>query len=403
MDPIRNPYTPGAGTRPSALTGRDDEIESFSTLLARLRDGRSEQSQIITGLRGVGKTVLLNTFEDQAESAGWHTVFRELTQETSLPELLAKDVQRLLRDLKLSTKVAETVRAALSTLSAFKLTDPSGFEFSIDVKRLQEHHLTDDLTELFLQLGRVAKDKNVGIAFFLDEVQFVKEPEFRALISALHRAMQKQLPITLAAAGLPQIPRLAGEARSYAERLFRFPHIGRLDEAAARDALVLPAEREGASYEEGAVRLTLELTQGYPFYIQEFGKHIWNLAKASPITRDDVDAATRRAEEALDQGIYEVRIQRAAAKERRYLRAMAELGSGPYRVGAVATKMASTTTALSTVRQKLLDRGLVYATADYGYVDFTVPRFDEFMRRHMAFKAPAARATKPRAPRSGPS
>ncbi len=391
MDPIKNPYTPGAGTPPSELAGRDAEIEAFRILLARLRAGRPEQSQIISGLRGVGKTVLLNTFENHAESAGYLTAFRELTQETSLAELLAKDVQRLLRELKLSARVATAVRAGLSTLTAFKLTDPSGFELSIDVRRHSEQRITDDFVALFLQLGSAAKQKDVGIAFFIDEVQFIKEHEFRALISALHRTAQKQLPVTLAAAGLPQIPRLAGEARSYAERLFQFPRIGALDEAAARAALVIPAEREGARYEQQAVERALELTQGYPFYIQEFGKHIWNLAPASPITQADVDLAGPRAEESLDRGIYEVRIQRATVKERQYLRAMAELGGGPYKAGAVAAAMGSTTTALSTVRQKLLDRGLIYATEDYGYVDFTVPRFDEFMRRHVPFRPPAAK------------
>lgn len=397
MDPINNPYTPGAGTRPSELAGRDEEIENFRVLLARLRAGRPEQSQIITGLRGVGKTVLLNTFENQAEDAGYHTAFRELSQESNLPELLAIDVQRLLRELKLSAKAASVVRAGLSTLSAFTLKDPNGFELSIDVRKASEQRLTDDFVELFLQLGNAAKAKNVGIVFFMDEIQFVKEEEFRALITALHRASQKQLPLTLAAAGLPQIPRLAGEARSYAERLFRFPRIGALEGSAARAALVVPAEREGVDYEEQAVDRALELTQGYPFYLQEFGKHIWNLAPGSPVTIQNVEDALPRAEESLDRGIYEVRIQRATAKERRYLRAMAELGAGPYKAGSVASAMGSTTTALSTVRQKLLDRGLIYATEDYGYVDFTVPRFDEFMRRHIAFRRPPARTTRPRA------
>ena len=396
MDPIRNPYTPGAGTRPSELAGRDEEIENFRVLLARLRAGRSEQSQIITGLRGVGKTVLLNTFENQAEEAGYHTAFRELTQESNLPELLAIDVQRLLRELKLSAKAANVVRAGLSALSAFTLKDPNGFELSIDPRKVSEQRLTDDFVELLFQLGSAAKAKDVGIVFFMDEIQFVKEEEFRALITALHRASQKQLPLTLAAAGLPQVPRLAGEARSYAERLFRFPRIGALEGSAARAALVIPAQREGVEYEEQAVSRALELTQGYPFYLQEFGKHIWNLAPGSPVTIQNVDDALPRAEESLDRGIYEVRIQRATAKERRYLRAMAELGAGPYKAGSVASAMGSTTTALSTVRQKLLDRGLIYATEDYGYVDFTVPRFDEFMRRYMPFRRPPARTTRPR-------
>jgi AAA ATPase-like protein len=394
VDPIKNPYTPGAGTPPNELAGRDEQIEAFKVLLARLRSGRSEQSQIITGLRGVGKTVLLNAFEGYAEQAGYLSAFHELTPESSLPDLLGRDIQRLLRDLKLTKKLADGVRTGLSALSAFKLTDPAGFELSIDPKKLQEQHLTEDFTELFLQLGGAARQRRAGIVFFLDEIQFAREAEFRALISALHRAMQKQLPLTLAAAGLPHIPGLAGAARSYAERLFSFPRIGALAEDHARAALVLPAEREGATYDRVAVEHTLELTQGYPFYIQEYGKHIWNLATASPITPGDVERARPRAEEALDRGVYEVRIQRATQKERRYLRAMAELGRGPYRVGAVAKAMGATTTALSTVRQKLLDRGLVYATEDYGHIDFTVPRFDEFMRRHMAYRRPSARPAK---------
>jgi hypothetical protein len=394
MDPIKNPYTPGAGTRPNELAGRDEEIQSFRILLSRLRDGRPEQSQIITGLRGVGKTVLLNAFEDYSEEAGYLSAFHELTPESSLPELLGKDIQRLLRDLKLSKKVADGVRTGLAALSVFKLADPNGFELSIDPKKLQAQRLTEDFIELFLQVGGAARDKGAGLVFFLDEIQFAREAEFRALISALHRAMQKRLPVTVAAAGLPHIPGLAGEARSYAERLFRFPAIGALPPTDARAALVVPAEREGASYNEAAIALTLELTQGYPFYIQEYGKHIWNLARSSPITPKDVETARPRAEEALDRGIYEVRIQRATQKERRYLRAMAELGSGPYKVGAVAKAMGSTTTALSTIRQKLLDRGLIYATEDYGHIDFTVPRFDEFMRRHMTYRRPSARASK---------
>jgi len=399
VDPIRNPYTPGAGARPDELAGRDEEIDNFKILLARLLVGRPEQSQIITGLRGVGKTVLLNTFEDHAESAGYLTAFHELSPETSLPGLLARDVARLLHELKLSAPVADAVRNGLSTLSAFKLTDSSGFELSFDLKRIPEQRLTDDFTELFLQLGRAAQDKKTGVALFLDEIQFVKEEEFRALISALHRATQKSLPITLAADGLPHIPALAGEARSYAERLFRFPHIGALDEPSAQAALLIPAEREGASFEEAAVARFLELTERYPFYIQEFGKHVWNLAPESPITVQDVENAAPRAQQALDRGIYEVRIQRASIKERRYLRAMAQLGVGPYKVGAVAKAMGSTTTALSTVRQKLLDRGLIYATEDYGHIDFTVPRFDEFMRRYMPYREPASRSARARSSR----
>ncbi|MGH2797470.1 MAG: hypothetical protein ACRDM0_07295 [Thermoleophilaceae bacterium] len=213
------------------------------------------------------------------------------------------------------------------------------------------------------------------------------EVEYRAVVSALHRATQKNMPITLAAAGLPQIPRLTGEARSYAERLFTFPVIANLLEDDARAALVEPARQQGVEYVEDAVELALSWTEGYPFYIQQLGKHAWNLANESPITPADIEAAMPAAQTALDSSIYEVRVQRATDQERRYMRAMAELGRGPYRSGAVAAALGKKTAAVSMIRQRLLDKGLVYATEDYGYVDFTVPRFAEFMVRYMPYRA----------------
>ena len=238
-----------------------------------------------------------------------------------------------------------------------------------------EGTIAGDLSELFLQLGGAVASKGSGVVFLLDEVQFVGEIEFRSLISALHRATQKNVPITVAAVGLPQIPRLTGEARSYAERLFTFPAIASLSEGDARAALVEPARHQQVDYEEGAVALALAWTLGYPFYIQQLGKHAWNLAKATPITRQDVAAAIPVAQRALDTRIYEVRIQRATREERRYMRAMAELGEGPYRSGQVAAKLGRRTTEVSMARQHLIDKGLAYATEDYGHVDFTVPRF----------------------------
>lgn len=239
------------------------------------------------------------------------------------------------------------------------------------------------------------KSKGSGVVFLLDEVQFVSEVEYRAVVSALHRATQKNVPITLAAAGLPQIPRLTGEARSYAERLFTFPVIANLPADDARAALVEPARQRDVEYADDAVELALAWTEGYPFYIQQLGRHAWNLADRSPIEKPDVEAAMPAAQAALDTSIYEVRAQRATDQERRYMRAMAELGDGPYRSGAVAAKLGKKTAAASMTRQRLLDKGLVYATENYGYVDFTVPRFAEFMRRYMPYRAPRA----PRKPR----
>jgi len=298
----------------------------------------------------------------------------------------------------LSARALKSVRGALGHLATIRLAGPEGLSLAVDLNTADEGTIAGDLSELFLAVGAAAAEKGSGVVFLLDEVQFVQEIEYRSLISALHRATQKNMPITAAAAGLPQIPRLTGEARSYAERLFTFPVIAGLSGQDARAALVEPARHQHVDYEPGAVALALEWTRGYPFYIQQLGKHAWNLAEASPITTADVQAALPAAQQALDTSIYEVRIQRATQEERRYMRAMAELGEGPYRSGQVAGKLGRSTSELSMTRQHLIDKGLAYATEDYGYIDFTVPRFDEFMHRHMPYRAPSRGRHKKRTP-----
>ena len=388
MDPIRNPYTPNAGSRPPELAGRGAELEQFRVLVGRLKRGATEQSMIVRGLRGVGKTVLLNAFEDRAESEGFLSYYHELTPDSSLVGEIARDVERALAQLKLSARAMKTVREVLEHLGAIKVTGPEGLGLAVDIRKADEGTISRDLSELFLALGKAAADKKTGVVFLLDEVQFVSELEYRSLISALHRATQKNMPITVAAAGLPQIPRLTGEARSYAERLFTFPVIASLSDLDARAAFVEPARHQQVNYEEDALALALPWTGGYPFYIQQLGKHAWNLAEASPITKRDVEAAMPIAQAALDTSIYEVRIQRVTDRERRYMRAMAELGEGPYRSGDVAAMLGVKTSEVSATRQRLLEKGLAYATEIYGYIDFTIPRFDEFMRRYMSHSAP---------------
>jgi AAA ATPase domain len=395
MDAIANPYTPNAGSRPHELAGRDRELEQFRVLVGRLKRGETEQSMIIRGLRGVGKTVLLNAFEDHAESQGFITYYHELTQDTALIGQIARDAQSALARLKLGARALARVRIAIESLATIRLTGPQGTGLAVDLRMADEETIAEDVSGLFLAVGTAAKEKGSGVIFLLDEVQFVKEVEYRALISALHRATQKNMPISAAAAGLPQIPGLAGEARSYAERLFTFPIIAGLQDNDARAALVEPARRQNVDYEPRALELALEWTGGYPFYIQQLGKHTWNLAAQSPITAANVEDAIPVARAALDASTYEVRIQRATAEERRYMRAMAELGGGPYRSGLVAGKLGRRTSEVSTIRQHLIDKGLIYATEDYGYIDFTVPRFDEFMRRHMPYRAPPKRRAKP--------
>jgi AAA ATPase domain len=391
MDPINNPYTPNAGSRPQALAGRDQELEQFRVLVGRLKRGATEQSMVIRGLRGVGKTVLLNAFEDRAESEGFLTYYHEMTPDSSLVGEITRDAQAAIARLKLNARATKAIREALAHLGTIKVVGPEGIELSVDFRAADEGTIARDLSELLLQLGRVAAQKSTGVVFLLDEVQFVKEVEYRSVITALHRATQKNVPITLAAAGLPQIPRLTGEARSYAERLFSFPVISSLSANDATAALVEPARQQQVEYEPEAIDLALTWTGGYPFFIQQLGKHAWNFANTSPITKEDLEAAMLAAQQALDSSIYEVRIQRATDQERRYMRAMAELGSGPYKSGDVAARLGRKTSEVSVVRQRLLEKGLVYATEDYGYVDFTVPRFAEFMVRYMPYRPPRGR------------
>jgi hypothetical protein len=343
---------------------------------------------IIKGLRGVGKTVLLNAFENQAESEDFLAYYHELTPESVLAQEIARDAEKALTRLSLTERVGTKIRASLGHMRTIRLTGPEGFGLEVDLRGADEGSVTSDLTDLFLQLGEAAKSKKRGVVFLLDEVQFADEVHFRALISALHRATQRSLPITTAAAGLPQIPRLTGEARSYAERLFTFPTISNLGEDAARSALTEPARQQGVKFAPAAVARALDWTAGYPFFIQQLGKHAWNAAQKSPITLRDVETAIPSAQEALDSSLYEVRVQRATPAERRYMRGMAELGSGPYRSGAVANKLGKSSAALSQLRDRLIGKGLIYATEDFGHLDFSVPRFDEFMRRYMDYKAP---------------
>jgi hypothetical protein len=353
-----------------------------------MKRGATEQSMIVKGLRGVGKTVLLNAFENQAESQDFLTYYHELTPESVLAQELARDSEKALTRLSLSQRVGGRVREALGHMRTIRLTGPEGFGLEVDLKGADEGAVTSDLTDLFLQVGEAAKGKERGVVFLLDEVQFAEEVQFRAMISALHRATQRNLPITVAAAGLPQIPRLTGEARSYAERLFTFPTIGNLDDDAATAALTEPARQQDVEFAPDAVARTLEWTAGYPFFIQQLGKHAWNVAQESPISLPDVEAAIPIAQEALDGSLYEVRVQRATPAERRYMRAMAELGGGPYRSGAIASKLGKSAGSLSQLRDRLIGKGLIYATEDFGHLDFTVPRFDEFMRRYMGFRRP---------------
>ncbi|MGO9558767.1 MAG: ATP-binding protein [Acidimicrobiales bacterium] len=385
MDAVRNPYSPGAGTRPPALVGRDGEIESMDVALQRLRLGRDGRSQMLTGLRGVGKTVMLNEFEQIADGRGYFHEHIEVGEDGDLAPRLGAAFRRVLLSMEARRRIGERVRRALGVLKAFSIRLPGGPELSIDVDAVHgpadSGDLATDLSGLFVELGEVARDHDTGVLITIDELHYVAEQTLEALVMGLHRAAQLRLPITIAGAGLPSLAALTGEAKSYAERMFTFPVIGSLPLSEAREALVLPAKDEGVRWEDAALERVVEVTRGYPYFLQEFGKQVWDVAEGPDvITAEDVARSIPVATAELDDGFFRVRTGRTSDPERAYLRAMAELGPGPARSGDVAALLRKKTTSLGPTREGLIRKALCYSPR-WGEIDFTVPMFDEFMRR----------------------
>jgi hypothetical protein len=383
MDARANPYAPGAGTKPPALTGRDEEIESLEILLERLGQGVAGQSMIVKGLRGVGKTVLLNTFEDLAVERDWIPIFKECEPSTSLPALVARHCRRVIEDLKPTARASKRLRSVVSRLSTFTVVDPNGFELRFDLGRggAPPDTLSDDFVDLLLEVAALSRDRNRGVLFVFDEVQFVHPDEFGPFVVGLHRINQKGLPLTCVAAGLPTLPKLAGEAKTYAERLFTYPTIGRLPRDAADEALARPAWVRKVRFSKSALELAYERTQGYPYFIQEYGKYAWNVADGSRIDRPDVERAAELAQHALDDGFFLVRAERATEAERRFIRAMASLGDGPHAIREVVRALGKRSASqLSMQREALIRKGLIYSPRT-GQLDFTVPLFGDFLRR----------------------
>lgn len=390
MDPVDNPYTPNAGARPDVLVGRADQLARFDVLLRRLARGRTEQSMIITGLRGVGKTVLLGQFRDKAQAQGWSVLDHEVVKhdDRSFRMDVAMRLRTALLELAPRARWNDRFRRAAAALSSFTLTvDPQGqFQAALNVDAIEglaDHgDLSMDLTDVLVALGAAAKDRESGVVLLLDEVQFLSKGQLEALIMALHKTVQRQLPITLVGAGLPQIAELAGDAKSYAERLFTFPRIGDLSRDDARRALAEPAEAEGVAYTPGALELAVDVTGGYPYFIQELGYAVWGVAQQGPIDEGDVRDAIELYEAKLDSSFFRVRLDRATELQTAYLRAMAELGPEPQKAGDVAAVLGRESTQLGPTRAELVDMGLLY-TPQHGYAEFTVPHFDAFMRRAM--------------------
>lgn len=389
MDPVLNPYAPGAGTPPPELAGRDDLREKVRIAIARLRRGLQAKSVLMVGLRGVGKTVLLDRMRDDARANGVQTIRIEAPEGRSLPALLAPQLRQALLALSRNLRARDLAQRGLRALAGFakslklKYEDIEvGLDFDPEPGLADNGDLEHDLQALLETAGQAAASADTALAMFIDELQHVKEDELAALITAMHRCAQQRLPIVLVGAGLPQLPGRMGRAKSYAERLFDFPEVGPLNATAARLAIIKPAHAQGVDFTEPAVAALVAKTQGYPYFLQEWGKHAWDHATSSPIRREDVVAASGTAIAALDESFFRVRFDRLTPAEKRYLRAMAALGPGPHRSGDIAEQLHRKVTSLGPTRAQLIDKGMVWSP-NHGDTAFTVPLFDEFMIRIM--------------------
>jgi hypothetical protein len=395
MDPVRNPYAPGAGQRPPELAGRDRELEQFDVILERVARGRPERSLVLTGLRGVGKTVLLNALRSQAIGRLWGTGKIEARPDQSLRRPLVGALHMAVRELAPRHRDPRRIEAFLGVLKAFALrSNPDGAKLrerwqpGIDVAatsgRADTGDIEVDLVELLVDAAGVARDVGVGIAVFLDEMQDVPEPDVSALCAACHELSQQGLPLVVVGAGLPHLPAVLSASKSYSERLFRYVRIDRLDRAAADQALVAPAAEENVSYERAALAALYAATEGYPYFVQAYGKVTWDHALRSPVTVADVLVGAPEAEAELAVGFFGSRYERATPAERDYLRAMAALSEttdGAVPTGDVAVHLERKPSSLSPARDSLIKKGLVYS-AERGTIAFTVPHFATYLRKH---------------------
>jgi hypothetical protein len=389
MDPIKNPFSPGAGSPPPELVGRDSILEQARILLGRIKQKRPEKSMLLTGLRGVGKTVLLNEIERLATADGYRTISIEAHEDKPLGLLIAPYLRRLLFDLDRIAGAGDKVKRGLAVLRSFigtlklSLNDVTiGLDIEPEKGAADSGDLEIDLSNLFVAIAEAADDRKTAVAIFIDEVQYFSHKELGALIMAMHKIQQRQLPLVLMGAGLPILPGLAGESKSYAERLFSFPDIGALSEADTAKALREPAQAVGVTFDPSALGEVFRLTKGYPYFLQEWGYQAWNLATSSPITLQIVQDATATVIPRLDQNFFRVRFDRLTPSEKNFLRAMAELGPGAHRTGDIAQTLGVKITSLGPVRAKLINKGMIYSPA-HGDMAFTVPLFNEFMVRVM--------------------
>jgi hypothetical protein len=389
MNPLSNPFSPGAGTSPPELAGRSEMLRSIEILLARIKAGRSEQSMFMVGLRGVGKTVLLNRVREMADAQGYHSLLIEAHENKPLPLLLLPPLRQTLFALDRMQNVSQKVKRGLRVLRSFigavkvKVGDAEfGLDIDPETGSADSGDLEADLAELFVAIGEAAADRGTAIAIIIDELQYMTEAEMSALIMAIHRVSQRSLPLVLIGAGLPQLVGLAGKSKSYAERLFVYPEIGALSLEDASSALQGPVQTQGVSFTPEALAEVYRVTQGYPYFLQEWGYQSWNMAEHSPIDLALIQKTTVASTARLDQSFFRVRFDRLTPREKDYLCALAEMGTGNQRSGAVADRLGVKVQTIAPLRSSLIKKGMIYSPA-HGDTAFTVPLFDQFMLRTM--------------------
>jgi type II secretory pathway predicted ATPase ExeA len=395
MDPIQNPFSPGAGSPPPELVGRDSLLNQTKILLARVQQRRAEKSLLLTGLRGVGKTVLLNAMEQLAVELNYKTIFIEAHENKILGALLIPKLRQLLFSLDRMGNAGDKVRRGLSVLKSFingikvKIGE---VEFGLDIEAergaADSGDIEVDLPNLLIAVAEAAEERGAAVAILIDEIQYLTLNEISALIMAMHKMQQRQLPLVLMAAGLPILPALAGESKSYAERLFQFPDIGPLSEKDAARALQDPVKSAGVEFTKEALTEIFNLTHGYPYFLQEWGYQAWNHTHDPIITLQMIQEVTPDVIHRLDKNFFRVRFDRLTPSEKNYLRAMAHLGSEAPRSSDIASILGVKVSSLGPVRSKLIKKGMIYSPV-YGDMAFTVPLFDDFMRRTIPeFHAP---------------
>ncbi len=392
MNPILNPFSPGAGTPPPELAGRQHILDKASILFERLKVGRSEKSFLLVGFRGVGKTVLLNEIDKLANKSGYKTILIEINERKPFAALILPPLRQILFQLDRMSDINAKVKRALNVLKSFinsvklKVQD---LELSLDIDpeigTADSGDLESDLPALFEAIAEAAKERKTAVAIIIDELQYLSEQEMSALIMAIHRVSQKQLPLALVGAGLPQLVGLTGKSKSYAERLFDFPKIGPLGEKDAFAALEAPANEQQVKFTTSALKEIMVQTQGYPYFLQEWGYQAWNIAKKSPIDLPDITSATKESINRLDESFFRVRFDRLTPREKEYLYSLAILGDGAQRSGDIANKLKVTPQSVAPIRNSLIKKGMIYSPS-HGDTDFTVPLFGAFMKRIMNSK-----------------